>query len=117
MEFKATKCWLKAFDSNKVIVEVIQKRRLYKLVGVTQSFVVKCNTKIKKNDLWHEKLKHVSIHVLTTMDNNNLVENMDLNGNYDLMSFLQWMCVNKHHRTPFSFSGDFCERKFLGSCT
>jgi hypothetical protein len=40
MEFKATKCWLKSFDSNKVIIEVVQERRLYKLVGVVQSLVV-----------------------------------------------------------------------------
>jgi len=25
MEFKATKCWLKSFDSNKVIIEVVQE--------------------------------------------------------------------------------------------
>jgi len=84
MEFETTKCWLKTFDSNKVIVEAIQKRRLHKLARVAQSLIIKCSTKIKKNDLWHEKLKHVFIQALTTMDNNNLVENMDLNGNYDL---------------------------------
>jgi hypothetical protein len=84
VEFEATKCWLKAFDSNKVIVEAIRKKRLYKLVGVAQSFVVECSTKVKRNDLWHEKFKHVFIHALTTMDNNNLVESMDPNGNYDL---------------------------------
>ncbi len=48
MEFKATKCWLKSFDSNKVIIEVVQEGRLYKLVGVAQSLVVECNTKIKR---------------------------------------------------------------------
>jgi hypothetical protein len=84
MEFEATKCWLKTFASNKVIVEAIQKRRLHKLARVAQSLIVECNTKIKRNDLWHEKLGDVSIHALTTIDNNSLVESMDLNGNYDL---------------------------------
>jgi hypothetical protein len=32
VEFEITKCWLKSFDSNKVIAEVVQKGRLYKLV-------------------------------------------------------------------------------------
>jgi len=40
VEFETTKCWLKSFDSNKVIVEVVQEGRLYKLVGVVQSLVV-----------------------------------------------------------------------------
>jgi hypothetical protein len=53
-------------------------------VKVAQSLIAECNPKIKRNDLWHEKLKHVSIYALTTMENNNLVESMDLNGNYDL---------------------------------
>jgi hypothetical protein len=53
VEFETTKCWLKSYDSNKVIVEVIQERRLYKLIGIVQSSVVKYSTKIKRNDLWH----------------------------------------------------------------
>jgi plastocyanin domain-containing protein len=48
MEFEATKCWLKTFDSNKVIVEVIQKRRLHKLARVVESLIVECSTKIKR---------------------------------------------------------------------
>jgi hypothetical protein len=40
VEFETTKCWLKSFDSNKVIVEVLQKGRLYKLVGVVQFLIV-----------------------------------------------------------------------------
>ncbi len=60
MEFEVTKCWLKSFDSNKVVVEDAQERRLYKLVGVVQSLqVVECNIKIKRNDLWHQRFKHV----------------------------------------------------------
>jgi hypothetical protein len=33
VEFEATKCRLKSYDSNKLIVEVIQEGRLYPLVG------------------------------------------------------------------------------------
>ncbi len=51
MEFVATKCRLKSSDSNKVIVEVIQEGRLYKLVRVVQCLVTKCSTKIKRSDL------------------------------------------------------------------
>jgi hypothetical protein len=46
VEFEGTKCWLKSFDSNKVIVKAIKKGRLYKLVGLvflglcTQTYVV-----------------------------------------------------------------------------
>jgi len=32
VEIEGTKCWLKYFDSNKVIVKVIKKGRLYKLL-------------------------------------------------------------------------------------
>jgi hypothetical protein len=54
VEFEATKCWLKSYGSNKVIVKTILKRRLYKCnVGVVQSLVAKCNMKIKRIDLWH----------------------------------------------------------------
>jgi hypothetical protein len=35
MEFEATKCWLKTFDSNKVIVEAIKKTKLHKLAKVS----------------------------------------------------------------------------------
>jgi hypothetical protein len=44
MEFETTKCWLKPFGLNKVIIEVVLKRKLYKLVRVVQSLVVECNT-------------------------------------------------------------------------
>jgi hypothetical protein len=57
VEFEATKCWLKSFNSNKVIVEAIQEGKFYKLVGVIQSLV--CSTKIKNNNLKHHKLGHV----------------------------------------------------------
>ncbi len=54
VEFEATKCWSKSYDSNKVIVKTILKRRLYKCnIGVVQSLVAKCNKKIKRSDLWH----------------------------------------------------------------
>jgi len=53
VEFEATKYWLTFFDSNKVITEVVQEGRLYKLVKVVQSLVEECSTKIKKNDLMH----------------------------------------------------------------
>jgi hypothetical protein len=53
VEFKATKCWLKSFNSNKVIVKTIQEGRLYKLIEIFQSLVGKCSAKIKRNDLWH----------------------------------------------------------------
>jgi hypothetical protein len=51
VQFVATKCWLKSYDSNKVIVEVIQKGRLYELAKVVQLLVTKRSTKIKKSDL------------------------------------------------------------------
>jgi hypothetical protein len=59
VEFEATKCWLKSSNSNKVIVEAIQERRVYKLVGVVQSLVAECSTKIKKSNLKHHKFGHV----------------------------------------------------------
>ncbi len=59
VEFETTKCWLKSFDSNKVIAKVIQERRLYKLIGIVQSLVAKCSTKFKKNDLLYQRFRHV----------------------------------------------------------
>jgi hypothetical protein len=53
IEFEATKYWLAFFNSNKVIIKVVQEGRLYKLVKLVQSLVAECSTKIKKNDLWH----------------------------------------------------------------
>jgi hypothetical protein len=53
VEFEATKYWLAFFDSNKVIIEVVQEGRLCKLVKIAQSLIAECSTKIKKNDLWH----------------------------------------------------------------
>ncbi len=35
VDFEATKCWLKSFNSNKVIVKAIQEGRLYKLIGIS----------------------------------------------------------------------------------
>jgi hypothetical protein len=32
----------------------------------------------KMNDLWHQKLEHVYMQTLITMERNNLVEGMDL---------------------------------------
>jgi hypothetical protein len=32
------------------------------------------------------------MYTLTTMDKNNFVKGIDLNGNHDL-NFLQWMCI------------------------
>jgi hypothetical protein len=64
VKFEATKCWLKFSYSNKVIVEVIQGGKLYKLVRVV---LAKCSTKITMSDLWHHKLKHVYMQNLTTM--------------------------------------------------
>jgi hypothetical protein len=58
VELEATKCWLKFFNSNKVIVKAIQEGRLYKLIGISQSLVGKCSTKIKKSDLWHQRPGH-----------------------------------------------------------
>jgi hypothetical protein len=64
VEFEATKYWLAFFASNKVIIEIVQEGRLYKLVKVAQSLVVECSTKIKKNDLWHQRLGHVYMQTL-----------------------------------------------------
>jgi hypothetical protein len=58
MKFETTKCWLKFLNSNKVIVKAIQEGRLYKLIGISQSMVGKCSTKIKRSDLWHQRLRH-----------------------------------------------------------
>jgi hypothetical protein len=49
VKFEVTKCWLKSFDFNKMIVKVVQERRIHKLVRVVESLVAKCNTKIKRN--------------------------------------------------------------------
>jgi hypothetical protein len=43
------------------------------------------------------------MHALITMDKNNLVEGMDLNGDHDL-SFCIDVCMVKHHSTPFLLS-------------
>jgi len=51
VEFVTTKCWLKSYDLNKVIVEIIQKGRLYELAKIVQLLITKCSTKIKKSDL------------------------------------------------------------------
>jgi len=53
VEFEAIKCWLKFYDSNKVIVEVIKEGRLYKLIEIVQSLVVDGSTNTKRNDLCH----------------------------------------------------------------
>jgi hypothetical protein len=58
VEFENTKCWLKSFNSNKVIIKAIQEERLYKLIGISQFLVGKCSTKIKRSDLWHQRLRH-----------------------------------------------------------
>jgi hypothetical protein len=47
VEFEATKCWLKSSNSNKVIVEVVQKGSFYKLVGIAQSLVAKCIPRLR----------------------------------------------------------------------
>ncbi len=61
MECKITKYWLKSFNSTKVIVKVIREGQTYKLVGVFQSLVANVNIKIKKSDLCHQRLGHVSM--------------------------------------------------------
>jgi hypothetical protein len=48
MKFEATKCWLKSFDFNKMIIKVSEERRLYKLIGIVESLVAKCSIKIKR---------------------------------------------------------------------
>jgi len=113
VEFEATKYWLTFFDSNKVITEVVQEGRLYKLVKVVQSLVAKCSTKIKKNYLWHQRLRHVYMQTLTTMEKNNFVESMDFNNDHDLNFYDR--CVNrKHHHTQFLLSGSSCAKEILG---
>ncbi len=80
------------------------------MVGVVQSLVVKCNTEIKRNDLWHQKLGHVYIQTLTTMEINNLVESMDFNGNRDL-NFYDG-CVYGTPSYTISFEWGFlCKKK------
>jgi hypothetical protein len=54
------------------------------LVKVVQSLVIECSNKIKRNDLWHQKLEYVSMQALIAMDKNNFVDGMDLNGGHDL---------------------------------
>ncbi len=83
------------------------------MVGVVQSLVVKCNAKTKRNDLWHQKLGHVYIQTLTTMEINNLVESMDFNGNHDLNGG----CVYGTPSYIISFEwGFFVQKKFLSLC-
>jgi hypothetical protein len=53
VEFEAIKCWLKFYDLNKVIVEVIKEGRLYKLIEIVQSLVLDGSTNTKRNDLCH----------------------------------------------------------------
>jgi len=87
-----TKCWLKSFDLNKMIAKVVQKIRLHKLVGVVESLVTKRSTKIKRNGMWHQTFGQFFMHALTTLDQNNLVEGMDLNRDRDL-SFCIDVCM------------------------
>ncbi len=48
VEFEATKCQSKSFDSTKVIIEIVQEGRLYKLIGIVQSLVAKRAPSLKR---------------------------------------------------------------------
>jgi hypothetical protein len=52
------------------------------------------------------------MHALTTMDKNNVMEGMDINGDHDL-NFYDRCEYGKHHCTPFPLSGGFCAKKIL----
>jgi hypothetical protein len=72
--------------------------------GIVQCLVAKCKTKIKRSDLWHQKLGHVYIQTYLFPWLLNLVESMDLNGNHDL-NFYGGCVYGKHHHTPFPSNG------------
>jgi len=47
------------------------------------------------------------------MDQNNLIEGMDFNGNHDL-SFYDGCVYCKHHCAPFLLNGDSCAKESFG---
>lgn len=53
VEFETNQFWLKSYNSNKVVVEAIQEG---KLVGVVQTLIVNCSTKLKNNNLIASKI-------------------------------------------------------------
>jgi len=55
MEFETIKYWLKSCDSNKVIIEVVQEKILYKLVGMVQSLVANWSIKQKEKQFMASK--------------------------------------------------------------
>lgn len=63
------------------------------MVKIVQSLVVECNTN-------------------TTMDKNNLVKVMDLNGDNDL-TFCNGCVYNKHHCIPFPLNGGSHTKEIL----
>jgi hypothetical protein len=68
--------------------------------------VVECSIKIKRSDF--KRFKHIFMQALTTMDKNNLMEVMDLNGDHDLN--LCDRCMYGKHQYPISFEWGFSSK-------
>ncbi len=83
------------------------------MVRVVQCLITECNTNIKRSDLWHERIEHVYMQTLTTMENINLVEGMDINGDHDLI-FCDGRAYGKHHCTPFPLNGGSHAKEIIG---
>jgi hypothetical protein len=101
-----------------VITKIVQKGRLYKLIGVVQSLVVECSTKFKKNDLLYQRCTHVFLQALRNMDKNNLVESMDFHAKDILVLVHIDLCglmTTSHGRTKYflTFINDFLKKTFF----
>jgi hypothetical protein len=53
------------------------------------------------------------MQTLITMDINNFIEGMDLNGNHDL-NFHNGCVYGKHHCTPFPLNEGSCAKEIFG---
>ncbi len=54
------------------------------------------------------------MHTLIIMEKNNIVENMDLNGDHDLSFYDECVYGHKHRRNPFPLSGGSCVKEIIG---
>ncbi len=48
MEFEVAKCRLKSFDLNKMIVKVVQQKKIYKLVRVVNPWLSNVTLRLKE---------------------------------------------------------------------
>ncbi len=68
-----TKCWLKSFDLNKMIAKVFKKEDYINWLELLNPWLQNVAPRLK-GVTWHQTFGQFFMHVLTTMDKNNLVE-------------------------------------------